>query len=110
MAQGQKRNNALIQQASQGLESLKWETANELGVQVPQDGYMGDIPSRVNGAIGGHMVRRMIAAAEQSLMSEAAANVRAGFRAGLASQGGGLAANPTQIASKNNPDLNPSDI
>lgn len=103
MAQGQKRNNALIQQASQGLESLKWETANELGVQVPQDGYMGDIPSRVNGAIGGHMVRRMIAAAEQSLMTQAAANVSAGFRAGLA-------ANPTQIASKNNPDLNPSDI
>jgi hypothetical protein len=49
------------------MEQFKWETAAELGIQVPQGGYMGDLPSRVNGAIGGNMVRKMIAAYEQSL-------------------------------------------
>lgn len=67
MAQGQKRNRTLIPQAAQALEAFKWETASELGIQVPQGGYMGDLPSRVNGAIGGNMVKKMIAAYEQSL-------------------------------------------
>ncbi len=67
MAQGQKTNRKLIPQASQAMEQFKWETARELGIQVPQGGYMGDLPSRVNGAIGGNMVRKMIAAYEQSL-------------------------------------------
>ena len=111
MALGQKRNQALVQQAAQGLESFKWEVANELGVQIPQDGYMGDIPSRVNGAIGGHMVRRMIAAAEQSLISQASANVSAGFKSGLTGgQLGGFVANPTTISSKNNANLSPADV
>lgn len=84
MALGQKRNTLLVPGSWQGLENFKWEVASELGVQAPADGYMGDIPSRVNGAIGGHMVRRMIAAAEQSLISQAATNVQAGFRSALA--------------------------
>lgn len=67
MAQGQRTNRKLIPQASQAMEQFKWETAGELGVQVPQGGYMGDLPSRVNGAIGGNMVKKMIAAYEQSL-------------------------------------------
>lgn len=83
MALGQKRNILLVPNAWQGIEKFKWEVASELGVQAPADGYMGDIPSRVNGAIGGHMVRRMIAAAEQSLISQAASNVSAGFRSAL---------------------------
>jgi len=49
------------------MAQFKWGTANELGIQVPQGGYMGDLPSRVNGAIGGNMVKKMIAAYEQSL-------------------------------------------
>jgi len=65
MAQGQKTNRKLI--PSPGMEQFKWETAGELGVQVPQGGYMGDLPSRVNGAIGGNMVKKMVAAYEQSL-------------------------------------------
>ena len=91
MAQGQRSNRALVQQASQALEQLKWEVANELGIQVPQGGYMGDVPSRVTGAMGGQMVRRMIAAAEQSLIDEATNNVRSGFQ-----QGFGQAQQPTQ--------------
>lgn len=67
MAQGQRTNRRLVPQAAQALEQFKWETAQELGIQIPQGGYMGDLPSRVNGAIGGNMVRKMIAAYEQSL-------------------------------------------
>jgi hypothetical protein len=67
MAQGQKRNQILIRQASKAMEDFKWETAQELGIQVPNGGYMGDLPSRMNGAIGGNMVKKMIAAYENSL-------------------------------------------
>ncbi|TYO93351.1 alpha/beta-type small acid-soluble spore protein [Desulfallas thermosapovorans] len=66
MAQGQKRNRKLIPQAANAMEQFKYETAAELGIQNYQ-GYLGDLPSRVNGAVGGNMVKKMIAAYEQSL-------------------------------------------
>jgi hypothetical protein len=112
MAQGQKRNQPLVLQASQGLERLKYETASEIGVNYDQfGGYGGDIPSRLNGAVGGHMVRKMIAAAEQSLINQASASVSAGFRQGLTggSVAGGFVTNPLTIQSKNNPALSPAD-
>jgi len=65
MAQGQNSNRKLI--PSQAMVQFKWETAAELGIQIPQGGYMGDLPSRVNGSIGGNMVKKMVAAYEQSL-------------------------------------------
>jgi len=65
MAQGQNSNRKLI--SSPAMEQFKWETAAELGIQIPQSGYMGDLPSRVNGSIGGNMVKKMVAAYEQSL-------------------------------------------
>lgn len=67
MAGGQKSNQILIRQAARPMEDFKWETASELGIQVPEGGYMGDLPSRMNGAIGGNMVKKMIAAYENSL-------------------------------------------
>lgn len=67
MAAGQRTNQVLVPQARAALDKFKWETASEIGVNVPQGAYMGDLPSRVNGAIGGNMVRKMIAAYEQSL-------------------------------------------
>ncbi|NMB46957.1 MAG: alpha/beta-type small acid-soluble spore protein [Firmicutes bacterium] len=74
MGTGQKRNQPLIQQAYNALEQFKYETANELGIQVPQGGYWGHLSSRDCGAVGGNMVRKMIAAAEQSLINQAGAN------------------------------------
>ena len=93
MAAGQKRNTAVVPQARQALERFKYEVANEI-YQGPdplaqtlqswhQTGYGGDIPARVWGAVGGQMVRRMIAAAEQSLISQAVGQIRAGFQQGL---------------------------
>ncbi|BAS28366.1 alpha/beta-type small acid-soluble spore protein [Limnochorda pilosa] len=81
MAQGQRRNNRLVPQASNSLDQFKYEVATELGInQEYKTGYWGNIPARECGAVGGHMVRRMIAAAEQSLVDQAATNVRSGFQ------------------------------
>ncbi|NLJ86152.1 MAG: alpha/beta-type small acid-soluble spore protein [Firmicutes bacterium] len=74
MGTGQKSNTLLIQQAYNAMEQFKYETANELGVQVPPGDYWGNVSSRDCGAVGGNMVRKMIAAAEQALIDQAAAN------------------------------------
>ncbi len=66
MGTGQRRNIAVVPQARPALDAFRNEVANELGIQPP-GGYWGDIPSRTCGAVGGHMVRRMIELAEQSL-------------------------------------------
>lgn len=66
MATGQRSNRAAVASARQALDQLKYEVAGELGVRY-EGGYGGDIPSRENGAVGGHMVRRMIELAEQQL-------------------------------------------
>lgn len=94
MAEGQQRNIPLIKEAARALDQFKYEVASEIG-QNPNDpqaqllqqwvqggfsGYGGDIPSRLWGAVGGHMVRRMIAAAEQSLVGQATTAVQQGFR------------------------------
>lgn len=85
MAAGQKSNTVLVPGAMAALDRFKQEVASELGIQNYQ-GYLGDVPSRINGAVGGHMVRRMIAAAEQSLIDQTASAVRSGFQAGLSGQ------------------------
>lgn len=69
MAQGQRSNRVIVPQARAGLDQLKFEVANELGISN-YSGYLGDVPSRVNGAVGGNMVRRMIQAAEQQLAQQ----------------------------------------
>jgi hypothetical protein len=67
MAQGQASNRVLVREAAQFLDQFKYEVAQEIGVNAPQDGYWGDLPARQCGAVGGHMVRRMIEIAEQQL-------------------------------------------
>ncbi|WP_248928260.1 alpha/beta-type small acid-soluble spore protein [Paenibacillus hamazuiensis] len=69
MGRGQSRssNQLVVQQATRAMEQLKFEVAQELGIQVPQDGYYGYMATRDTGAIGGHMVRRMVQIAEQQL-------------------------------------------
>lgn len=57
----------LVPQAQQALDQLKYEVAQQLGIQLPSDGYYGYLQTRDAGAIGGNMVRRMIMMAEQQL-------------------------------------------
>lgn len=96
MAEGQRRNTVLVPQAAQALDRFKQEVASELGIQNYQ-GYLGDLPSRLNGAVGGHMVRRMIAAAEQSLIEQATQQVRAGFQQGFQSAAQSQSTNPRTV-------------
>ncbi|HSW10793.1 MAG TPA: alpha/beta-type small acid-soluble spore protein [Bacillota bacterium] len=70
MAQGSDRSNrVLVREAGRALDAFKYEVAKELGIdhQRIRGGYWGDLSSRDCGAVGGHMVRRMIQLAEQSL-------------------------------------------
>lgn len=69
MATGQNRSSnwLVVPQASQALQQMKFEVAQELGIQIPEDGYMGYIASRDNGSIGGHITRRLVQMAEQQL-------------------------------------------
>lgn len=60
-------NQVLIPQARQALEQLKQEAASEVGITNYAQQYKGDLPSRVNGSVGGQMVKRMIALAESQL-------------------------------------------
>ena len=69
MGTGQSRssNSLVVPQATQAMEQLKYEVAQELGIQIPQDGYYGYMASRDTGAIGGHITRRLVQIAEQQL-------------------------------------------
>ncbi|MDI3270305.1 MAG: alpha/beta-type small acid-soluble spore protein [Bacillota bacterium] len=67
MAQGSGSNVPVKKHAAQALDRFKYEVAQELGIQPPQSGYWGDLPSRTCGAVGGHMVKKMIEQAEQQL-------------------------------------------
>ena len=69
MTRRRRRNRILVPEARQAMDRFKYEMASELGINPEyQSGYWGNISSRECGAVGGHMVRRMIAEAEQSLM------------------------------------------
>lgn len=71
MGTGQKRNTLINPLAAQAMEKFKYEVANELGVSIPQDGYWGNYTTRDTGSIGGHMVRKMVEAYENSLAGQA---------------------------------------
>lgn len=67
MAGSRSRNSLVVQQARSALEQMKFEVAQELGIQIPQDGYYGYMATRDTGAIGGHITRRLVQIAEQQL-------------------------------------------
>ena len=48
------------------LQNFKTEVANSLNVNLKQ-GYNGDLTSREAGSVGGEMVKRMIAYAENNM-------------------------------------------
>ncbi len=59
------RNKTLVPDAKNSLNKMKYEIANELGVNLKQ-GYNGDLTSKQNGSVGGEMVKRMIKQAENT--------------------------------------------
>lgn len=55
-------NQKLVAQASQALDQMKFEIAQEFGIQLG-----ADQTSRVNGSVGGEMTKRLVQFAEQAL-------------------------------------------
>ncbi|MEC0092607.1 spore protein [Paenibacillus macquariensis subsp. defensor] len=64
---GSRSNNLVVPQATAALHQLKMEAAQELGVQIPQDGYYGNYTSRETGSLGGYITKRLVQLAEQQL-------------------------------------------
>lgn len=62
----------VVPQAHKALDNMKYEIAAELGIPVYQgsEDYWGHVSSRDCGAVGGHMVRRMIEMAEKALVQQ----------------------------------------
>lgn len=56
------RNKLLVPGAGNALDQMKEEIANEFGVTLG-----ADTTARANGSVGGEMVKRMIAYAEQNM-------------------------------------------
>ncbi|HBF76700.1 MAG TPA: acid-soluble spore protein [Clostridiaceae bacterium] len=71
MAAGQSGSGRtqLIPESHSKLDDMKYEIAGELGIPVYQgsEDYWGSIPSRDCGRVGGSMVKRMIAMAEEEI-------------------------------------------
>jgi len=62
-------NKKLVPEASNELDKLKYEVADEQGVGL-KNGYNGDITARDAGKIGGNMVKKMIRYAEEHMKKE----------------------------------------
>ena len=59
-------NKIVVPDAKQSLDSFKMEVANSLNVNL-KEGYNGDLTARQAGSIGGEMVKRMIAYAQNNM-------------------------------------------
>ncbi|NLA07289.1 MAG: alpha/beta-type small acid-soluble spore protein [Firmicutes bacterium] len=78
------RNQIMVPQARQAMDKFKYEIANQVGVDMDQNGgYLGHLPSAVLGQIGGQMVRNMIAAAQHSLSQQATTGLTQSFTEAL---------------------------
>lgn len=60
-------NQLIVPQATQALEQMKMEAAQELGVQIPADGYYGNVSTRDAGSLGGYITKKLVQIAEQQL-------------------------------------------
>jgi hypothetical protein len=70
MARDRSRNQLLVPQCAQALDQLKFEIAQELGIQFPNDGYYGDMLTKDTGRIGGNITRRLVQMAEQKIANQ----------------------------------------
>lgn len=63
--------NLIIPESREALEKMKSEIAHELGMDLPNKEYWGDVSSRdcgrVGGKIGGKMVHNLIKIAEEKI-------------------------------------------
>lgn len=67
MANSRSSNRIVVPAARQALDQMKLEIANELGVANYDSIDKGELPSRVNGYVGGYMVKRLVESAQNQL-------------------------------------------
>lgn len=60
MARSNNNNQLLVSGAEQALEQMKYEIAQEFGVQLG-----AETSSRANGSVGGEITKRLVSMAEQ---------------------------------------------
>ncbi len=60
-------NRIVVPEARQALDQMKLEIANELGITNYANIDKGELPSRVNGYVGGYMVKRLVESAQNQL-------------------------------------------
>lgn len=60
-------NQLVVPQAKAALQNMKAEAAQSLGVQIPADGYYGNVTSREAGSLGGYITKKLVQMAEQQL-------------------------------------------
>ncbi|REE92871.1 small acid-soluble spore protein alpha/beta type [Paenibacillus taihuensis] len=65
--QSRSSNTLVVPQATAALQQMKFEAAQELGIQIPQDGYYGNVSTRDAGSLGGYITRKLVQIAEQQL-------------------------------------------
>ena len=56
-----------VPEAKAALDQFKMQAASEVGVNLNQNGYNGDLTARQAGSIGGQMVKKMIESYENSM-------------------------------------------
>jgi hypothetical protein len=59
-------DSVMANNQNQNLQNMKYEIANELGVNLKQ-GYNGDLTAKEAGYVGGYMVKRMIEQVERQM-------------------------------------------
>lgn len=62
MAQSNNSNQLLVPGVQQALDQMKYEIANEFGVNLG-----ADTTSRANGSVGGEITKRLVQMAEQQI-------------------------------------------
>ncbi|MCF6466028.1 alpha/beta-type small acid-soluble spore protein [Clostridium sp. Cult2] len=63
-------NKILVPEARQALEQLKLEIASELGLSNYNSIDKGELPSRVNGYVGGYMVKKLVETAQNQMANK----------------------------------------
>lgn len=61
------RGRLIVPEAKRAIDQMKYEIAQELGIQLPQDGYYGHMTTRDIGSIGGYITKRLVALGQQQL-------------------------------------------
>lgn len=69
MARGN-NNQLVVPQARAALEQMKYEVAQELGIQLPADGYYGNMATRDAGSLGGMITRRLVQMSQEMLAGQ----------------------------------------